>query len=61
MSPSAVNAHETAAGAVARVFASGDFAVGLRVRHSCFDLVENLLFREAGIFQPRDLRIMNVS
>jgi len=41
---------------IAGSFAISDFAVGLRVRHTRFDLFQNLFFAKPGIFQARDLR-----
>jgi hypothetical protein len=52
----ATDADETAAGVIARRFASSNLAVGLAVSHTGLDLVQNLLLAKPGIFQARDLR-----
>ena len=51
-----VNTDEAGTGVIACRFTGRNFAVGLRIGHARFNLVQNLLFGEAGIFQARDLR-----
>jgi hypothetical protein len=50
------NPLESSSRMVARGFANQRFLVGLRVRHARIDALENLFFRESGIFQPADFR-----
>src|SRR6266481_7163525 len=50
------HARETRSGMIARHFADGGFPVGLRVGHALVDALENLFFRQPGIFQAADLR-----
>lgn len=52
----AVHARETSSGMIARRFADEGFPVGLRVGHAQTDALENLFFRQPGIFQAPDLR-----
>ena len=54
--PAATDAHETCPGTIAGRFARGDLAVRLSVRETGFDLVQNLLLRQTGIFQASDFR-----
>ncbi|SRR5258708_35159402 len=51
-----VNALEPGSGMVACGFAKRRFLICLRVGHSLIDALENLLFRESGIFQTADFR-----
>ena len=41
---------------IARGLAKRRFLVGLRVGHALIDSLQNLFFREPGIFQPADFR-----
>src|SRR6266850_1430878 len=50
------HARETSSGMIARHFADGGFPVGLHVGHAQIDALENLFFRQPGIFQAPDLR-----
>ena len=50
-----MDADKTGIGVVADGFADGDFSVCLFVRHTLIDALENLFFRQAGVFQTGDL------
>ena len=54
----AASAHtlEISSGMIALGFARCRFLISLRVRHAFVDALENLFFREPGIFQPADFR-----
>ena len=59
MWPTTVDTNKPGAGMIAGGLAIGDFAVSLRVSHPGFNLVQNLLFAEPGIFEASDLRSAN--
>jgi len=52
--PAAVNANEACL--IPCVLAGDDFFLGLRVGHARIDALENLLFRQPGVFETSDLR-----
>jgi hypothetical protein len=41
---------------IASGLAQSGFVVGLRIRHTLIDALENLLFCKSGIFQAADFR-----
>jgi len=51
-----VNPLESGSGVIARSLSKRRFFVRLRICHSLIDALENLLFRESGIFQAADFR-----
>src|SRR5260370_41340267 len=51
-----VNSLESGSRMIARGFAKRRFFVRLRVGHTLIDALENLFFREPGIFQTADCR-----
>ncbi len=56
LSASAVNPLESGPGMIARGFAKRPFFICLRIGHALIDALENLFFREPGVFQTADFR-----
>lgn len=51
-----MNTDEAGTGVIAGCFAGRNFAVGLRIGHARFNLVQNLVFGKSSVFQARNLR-----